>query len=219
MSISDNLKKIKSELGEGVTLVAVSKYSTNEEIQQAYDAGHRDFGENKAQDLEAKKEVLPNDIRWHFIGHLQRNKAKYIADFIYLVHAVDSFKLLKELNKRAAKTHRLLPCLVQMHIAKEDTKFGMDESEIEDLLTDPKVAELQNVEIVGLMGMATNTDDTSKVNEEFATLKNLFEALKERDLPNNVRMEQLSMGMSQDYKEALANGSTMVRIGSAVFKN
>ncbi len=219
MSISDNLKKIKSELGEGVALVAVSKYSTNEEIQEAYDAGQRDFGENKAQDLEAKKEVLPNDIRWHFIGHLQRNKAKYIADFIHLVHAVDSFKLLKELNKRAAKTHRLLPCLVQMHIATEDTKFGMDQSEIENLLADPKVAELQNVEIVGLMGMATNTDDTSKVNEEFATLKNLFDTLKEKDLPKNVRMEQLSMGMSQDYKLGVDNGSTMVRIGTAVFKN
>ncbi|NEN24982.1 YggS family pyridoxal phosphate-dependent enzyme [Cryomorpha ignava] len=219
MSISENLKHIKSQLGEGVTLVAVSKYSTNEEIQEAYDAGHRDFGENKAQDLEVKKDKLPNDIRWHFIGHLQRNKAKYITDFIHLVHAVDSFKLLREINKQAKKSNRTIPCLLQMHIAAEDTKFGMDESEIENLIADPKLTELQNVKVVGLMGMATNTDDSAKVNSEFKQLKNLFEKLKAATLPGNVNMEKLSMGMSQDYEIALENGSTMVRVGTAVFKS
>ncbi len=219
MSISENLKHIKSQLGEGVTLVAVSKYSTNEEIQEAYDAGYRDFGENKAQDLEVKKDKLPNDIRWHFIGHLQRNKAKYITDFIHLVHAVDSFKLLREINKQAKKSNRTIPCLLQMHIAAEDTKFGMDESEIENLIADPKLTELQNVKVVGLMGMATNTDDSAKVNSEFKQLKNLFEKLKAATLPGNVNMEKLSMGMSQDYEIALENGSTMVRVGTAVFKS
>lgn len=219
MSISNNLKHIKSQLGENVTLVAVSKYSTIEEIQEAYDAGHRDFGENKAQDLEEKKEKLPKDIRWHFIGHLQRNKAKYITDFIYLVHAIDSFKLLREINKQAAKTNRVVPCLIQMHIADEETKFGMDAGDIEKLISDPKLSEMQHVEVVGLMGMATNTDDSTKVNSEFKQLKDLFEKLKADSLPGNVRMETLSMGMSQDYEIALANGSTMVRIGSAVFKS
>ena len=219
MSISDNLKHIKSQLGEGVKLVAVSKYSTIEEIQEAYDAGHRDFGENKAQDLEEKKDKLPNDIRWHFIGHLQRNKAKYITDFIHLIHAIDSLKLLQEINKQAEKSNRVVPCLLQMHIAAEDTKFGMDESEIKNLIADPKLTELHNVKVVGLMGMATNTEDSGKVNSEFKNLKDLFEKLKGGALPGNVKMETLSMGMSQDYEMALANGSTMVRIGTAVFKS
>lgn len=219
MSISDNLKSIKSHLGEHVTLVAVSKYSTIAEIQEAYDAGHRDFGENKAQDLEVKKDSLPKDIRWHFIGHLQRNKAKYITDFIHLIHAVDSLKLLKEINKQALKANRVVKCLLQMHIAAEDTKFGMDENEIRALLADSELSELENISITGLMGMATNTEDSTKVNAEFKQLKNLFDSLKSGALPGNVHMETLSMGMSQDYEIALANGSTMVRIGSAVFKS
>ena len=219
MSISENLKHIKSQLGEGVTLVAVSKYSSIEEIKEAYADGHRDFGENKAQDLEVKKEALPDDIRWHFIGHLQRNKAKYICDFIHLIHAVDSFKLLKEINKQAKKTNRVVPCLIQMHIASEDTKFGMDEFEIKELIKDERLAGLENIKIVGLMGMATNTSDSTKVSEEFQTLKTLFDNFKEATLPANVAMETLSMGMSQDFEIALENGSTMVRIGSAVFKS
>jgi len=219
MSISDNLQHIKSQLDRDVTLVVVSKYSTIEEVQEAYDAGHRDFGENKAQDLEVKKDALPRDIRWHFIGHLQRNKAKYITDFIHLIHAVDSFKLLLEVNKQAEKANRVVLCLLQMHIAAEDTKFGMDENEIRELIANPKLAELKHVKITGLMGMATNTEDSTKVSSEFRQLKNLFESLKTETLPGNVRMETLSMGMSQDYKLALANGTTMVRIGSAVFKS
>lgn len=219
MSISGNLKKVKAKLGTAVTLVAVSKYSTIEDIKEAYDAGHRDFGENKAQDLQAKRDELPDDIRWHFIGHLQRNKAKYITDFVHLIHGVDSLKLLREINKQAKKTDRTIPCLLQMHIAAEDTKFGMDQNEITDLIDNPQLAELKNIEVVGLMGMATNTDDSERVDSEFKLLKDLFDKLGLIDLPANVRMETLSMGMSQDYEIALANGSTMVRIGSAVFKS
>ncbi len=219
MSISENLKHIKSQLGDGVTLVAVSKYSTIEQIKEAYAEGQRDFGENKAQDLEAKKDALPDDIRWHFIGHLQRNKAKYICDFIHLIHAVDSFKLLREINKQAVKANRVVPCLIQMHIASEDTKFGMDESEIEELIKDERLGNLSNIKVVGLMGMATNTSDSTKVSKEFQTLKTLFDKFKTAALPANVLMETLSMGMSQDFEIALANGSTMVRIGSAVFKS
>lgn len=218
MGIAQNIENIKKEIGTEVTLVAVSKYSENAAVREAYDAGQRDFGENKAQDLEAKHKDLPNDIRWHFIGHLQRNKVKYIADYVHLMHSVDSWKLLREINKQAAKTDRLIPCLLQVFIAREESKFGLDEVEVKELLAKPELAKLDNVEIIGLMGMATNTDNTETVKKEFQSLKNLFEELKSSDLPANVRMERLSMGMSQDFKIAISAGSNMVRIGSAVFK-
>lgn len=218
MGIAQNIENIKREIGAEVTLVAVSKYSENAAVREAYDAGQRDFGENKAQDLDAKHKELPNDIQWHFIGHLQRNKVKYIADYVHLIHSVDSWKLLREINKQAAKTDRLIPCLLQVFIAREESKFGLDEAEVKEILAKPELVELDNVEIIGLMGMATNTDNMETVKKEFESLKNLFEELKGSNLPANVRMERLSMGMSQDYKIAISAGSNMVRIGSAVFK-
>ncbi|MFN2430880.1 MAG: YggS family pyridoxal phosphate-dependent enzyme, partial [Cryomorphaceae bacterium] len=174
MSIAENLKKIKSKLGDKVTLVAVSKYSTDEEVMEAYEAGHRDFGENKAQDLKRRADELPKDIRWHFIGHLQRNKVKYIADFIHMIHAVDSLKLLKEINKRAKNAGRKIPCLLQMHIASEESKFGLDRDEILEMVRDSALTEFENVEITGLMGMATNTENTETIRKEFIVLKGLF---------------------------------------------
>jgi len=218
MSIADNLERIKAELGAEVTLVAVSKYSSDEEVQEAYDAGHRDFGENKAQDVAARKERFPEDVRWHFIGHLQRNKVKYIAPFIHTIHSVDSLRLLKEINKRAKNENRVIPCLLQMHIAKESSKFGLDRDELNEILSNEQVREFQNVAIHGLMGMATNTDKEAVVKSEFEELKGLFDNLKEKDHPL-LEVDTLSMGMSQDYKIAIECGTDMVRIGSAVFKS
>jgi pyridoxal phosphate enzyme (YggS family) len=218
MSVKDNIAAIKNRIGDEVRLVAVSKYTTNDKIHEAYEAGQRDFGENKAQDLVAKKDDFPSDMRWHFIGHLQRNKVKYIADFIHLIHAVDSLKLLKEINKQAAKSERVIPCLLQMHIAEEDTKFGLSREEILEIISSEQLAALENVEVVGLMGMATNTDDEGRVRREFKVLRSLFEEIKANMETRNVRMEELSMGMSQDYHLAVQEGTTMVRIGTAVFK-
>jgi len=218
MSIADNLERIKSELGPEVTLVAVSKYSSDEEVQEAYNAGHRDFGENKAQDVAARKENFPDDVRWHFIGHLQRNKVKYIAPFVHMIHSVDSLRLLREINKRAKNENRIIPCLLQMHIAKEESKFGLDRDELNEILTDDQVKEFENVKIRGLMGMATNTENESAVRREFEELKELFNELKDNDHPL-LEVDTLSMGMSQDYKIALECGTNMVRIGSAVFKS
>lgn len=219
MSIAENLKRIKAELGEDVLLVAVSKYSPDAAVEEAYAAGHRDFGENKAQDLKERYEKMPKDIRWHFIGHMQRNKVKYIAPFIQLIHSVDSMRLLEEIDKQAAKHDRVIPCLLQMHIAKEETKFGLDESELFEMLESDELATLQHVKIVGLMAMATNTEQTDVVEQEFKGLTEIFNKLKPSKLPQNVSMETLSMGMSGDYKIAIACGSNMVRIGSAVFSN
>jgi len=218
MSIADNLERIKSELGPEVRLVAVSKYSTDEEVQEAYDAGHRDFGENKAQDVATRKDNFPDDVRWHFIGHLQRNKVKYIAPFVHMIHSVDSLRLLREINKRAKNENRVIPCLLQMHIAKEESKFGLDRDELNEILTDNQVKEFENVKIRGLMGMATNTENESVVRGEFDDLKELFNELKEKEHPL-IQADTLSMGMSQDYKIALECGTNMVRIGSAVFKS
>jgi len=218
MSIADNLERIKSELGPDVVLVAVSKYSSDEEVQEAYNAGHRDFGENKAQDVAARKENFPDDVRWHFIGHLQRNKVKYIAPFVHMIHSVDSLRLLREINKRAKNENRIIPCLLQMHIAKEESKFGLDRDELNEILTDDQVKEFENVKIRGLMGMATNTENESAVRREFEELKELFNELKDNDHPL-LEVDTLSMGMSQDYKIALECGTNMVRIGSAVFKS
>ena len=218
MSVAENIASIERDIGKKICLVAVSKYTINEKIREAYNYGQRDFGENKAQDLVAKKEELPADIRWHFIGHLQRNKVKYIADFVHLIHAVDSLKLLREINKQASKLNRRISCLLQMHIAEEDTKFGLSREEILKVVSSEELHEMQNVEVSGLMGMATNTEDEIQVKKEFKTLRDLFEEIQNTYQTHNVKMAELSMGMSQDYRIAIQEGSTMVRIGSAVFK-
>ncbi|MBL7473416.1 YggS family pyridoxal phosphate-dependent enzyme [Robertkochia sediminum] len=216
--IEENLKKIKAALPEHVTLVAVSKTKPNEDIMEAYESGHRDFGENKVQEMTQKHEDLPKDIRWHMIGHLQRNKVKYMAPFVHLVHGVDSLRLLKEINKQAKKHDRVIDCLLQMHIAKESTKFGLDDEELEALLTSEEFRLMENVKIKGLMGMATFTENHNVITEEFTYLKSRFDALKERpEQWPQLDMEILSMGMSGDYDLAISCGSTMVRIGSSIF--
>jgi pyridoxal phosphate enzyme (YggS family) len=213
MSIKDNLDKIKSELPLGVTLVAVSKTKPNKDIMQAYDAGQRVFGENKVQEMVQKWQDLPKDIEWHMIGHLQRNKVKYMAEFVSLIHGVDSPRLLKEINKQAKKHDRVIPCLLQIHIAEEDTKFGLDKNELDQLINSEEFKTMENIKIVGLMGMATFTDDKKQVSKEFALLKSLFDDLK-TELPD---IGILSMGMSGDYRLAIKEGSNMVRIGSSIF--
>ena len=209
--ISDNLKSILSKLPKSVTLVAVSKTKPNAAIMEAYDAGHRVFGENKVQDMVAKSEELPSDIQWHMIGHLQTNKVKYIAPFVSLIHGVDSLKLIKEIDKRAAQNNRIIDCLLQIHIAEEETKFGLSDIEATQVLAYAK--HLKNVRIKGLMGMATNTRDESIVRNEFAGLKELF--LKFQSVSKDFQI--ISMGMSANYEIAIEQGSTMVRVGSAVF--
>lgn len=213
MSIQENLAEIKADLPEGVTLVAVSKTKPNEAILEAYEAGQRVFGENKVQDMVQKWEAMPKDIEWHMIGHLQRNKVKYMAEFVSLIHGVDSLKLLKEIDKQAQKHNRVIPCLLQMHIAEEDTKFGLDEDDLNALLASSEFKQMKHVKIMGLMGMATFTDNENQVRKEFARLKSLFENLK-LQLPE---ISILSMGMSGDYGIAITEGSTMVRIGSSIF--
>lgn len=214
--VSNQLKEIKESLPEDCTLVAVSKTKPNALIEEAYQSGHLDFGENKVQELVHKAEELPKDIRWHMIGHLQRNKVKYIASFVHLIHGVDSLKLLKEINKQGRKADRIVNCLLQMHIAEEDTKFGLDRKELLEILEGDELKEMTHIKIVGLMGMATNTDDEEQVKKEFKGLKSLFEELKDAD-HTNVEVSTLSMGMSGDYQLALHEGSNMVRIGSAIF--
>lgn len=193
------------------TLVAVSKTKPAADIQILYDLGQRDFGENYVQELTEKEAILPKDIRWHFIGHLQSNKVKYIAPFVHLIHGVDSFKLLKEIDKQAAKCNRKINCLLQVHIAQEETKFGLDEQELSEVVA--ALDTLQHVQVKGLMGMASFSNDTSKLREEFRTLKSLFDRYKNTQQPWSV----LSMGMSSDYTIAIEEGSTLVRIGSLLF--
>ncbi|MCU0356744.1 MAG: YggS family pyridoxal phosphate-dependent enzyme [Cyclobacteriaceae bacterium] len=217
MNIKNNIDHYRSELGDGCTLIAVSKTHPPEIILQAYEAGQRDFGENKVQELVGKYESLPNDIRWHMIGHLQSNKVKYIVPFVHLIHSVDSEKLLLEINKQAAKINRVVSCLLQVHIAREETKFGFSESEVTALLKSPVITQANHIQINGLMGMATNTEDHNQVKNEFRSLHTLWEQLKSSSLPEHVRMRELSMGMSSDYRLAIEEGSTMVRIGSAIF--
>ncbi|WP_322970714.1 YggS family pyridoxal phosphate-dependent enzyme [Faecalibacter sp. LW9] len=212
MSIQDNLKQIQSTIPSPVTLVAVSKTKPVEDLQQAYDAGIRDFGENKIQEMCDKYEILPKDIRWHMIGHVQTNKVKYMAPFVHLIHGVDSLKLLKEINKQAEKNNRVIDVLLQVFIADEETKFGLDATELEHILTD-EIQNLLHVKVVGLMGMATFTEDNNQIREEFKTLKNLFD-LHQKTHPD---LKILSMGMSGDYAIAIEEGSTMVRIGSSIF--
>ena len=209
--ITDNLKSILSKLPESVTLVAVSKTKPNSAIMEAYTAGQRAFGENKVQDMVAKYEELPSDIQWHMIGHLQTNKVKFIAPFVSLIHGVDSLKLIKEIDKRAAQNNRIIDCLLQIHIAEEETKFGLSDIEATQVLENAK--HLKNIRIKGLMGMATNTRDEYIVRNEFAGLKELF--LKFQSVTEHLQI--ISMGMSTDYEIAVEQGSTMVRVGSAIF--
>ncbi len=216
MSITENLKKIKDSLPDNITLVAVSKTKPIEDILEAYHVGQRVFGENKIQEMTEKQEVLPKDIEWHMIGHVQRNKVKYMASYVSLIHGVDSLKLLKEIDKQAKKYRRIIPCLLQVYIATEETKFGLAQDELLQLIHSEEFKSLQNIKIVGLMGMASFTTDTQKIQKEFQSLKNIFNYVKPYQLPN-CHFEKLSMGMSGDYPIAIECGSTMVRIGSSIF--
>ncbi|MDM1299241.1 YggS family pyridoxal phosphate-dependent enzyme [Empedobacter falsenii] len=212
MSIQENLKTIEATIPAHVTLVAVSKTKPVEDLQEAYAAGMRDFGENKIQEMCDKYEVLPKDIRWHMIGHVQTNKVKYMAPFVHLIHGVDSLKLLKEIHKQAEKNNRVIDVLLQQFIADEETKFGLDEEEIQQIMQE-EIQHLPNVRVVGLMGMATFTEDENQIREEFRSLKSNFDSLKN----NFENLTILSMGMSGDYQIAIEEGSTMVRIGSSIF--
>ncbi len=215
-SIADNLAQIEQGLRKGTRLVAVTKTKPTSLLTEAYQAGARLFGENKVQEMVAKYEELPKDIEWHMIGHLQTNKVKYMAPFVSLVHSVDSFKLLKEIHKEAKKSGRVIDCLLQIYIAREETKFGLSEEEALEIITSAELAALTNVRIVGLMGMASNTDDRNVVRAEFRGLKNTFESFKSHENAQ-VTMRELSMGMSGDYLIAQEEGSTLVRVGSAIF--
>jgi hypothetical protein len=213
MSVSQNIQQIKKQLPLNCTLVAVSKTKPIELILEAYNAGHRDFGENYVQELVSKHTTLPADIRWHFIGHLQTNKVKYIIPFVYLIHGVDSKKLLAEINKQAGKINRIVNVLLQVYIAKEETKFGLNEQEVSDIINEYLQKKYVNIQIVGFMGMASNTNNVEQIKKEFGYLAKLFNGYKEQI--NNFTI--LSIGMSNDYLLAIEAGSNMVRIGSAIF--
>lgn len=212
-NIADNLQHIKTTLPKNITLVAVSKTKPISDIMHAYDAGQRIFGENKIQEMAQKWQTMPKDIEWHMIGHVQTNKVKYMAAFVHLIHAVDSLKLLKEINKQAKKHDRVIQCLLQVKIAKEESKFGLSEQSILELLASEEVQSLTNINITGLMGMATFTDDQQLVSEEFKKIQTLFDQLQQK----YNTLDVLSIGMSGDYELALKHGSTMVRIGSSIF--
>lgn len=212
-NIKENINKIKSNIPKNVTLVAVSKTYPNSAILEAYEAGQKFFGENKVQELVAKYETLPKDIEWHMIGHLQTNKVKYIAPFVHLIHGIDSLKLLTEVNKRAQSNQRNINVLLQIHIAKEETKFGFSEEEVISLFQSNELTKLTNIAVVGLMGMATNTPNKEQIRNEFKGLKSLFQKLSTL----NSKLTILSMGMSSDYKIAIEEGSTMIRVGSSIF--
>lgn len=211
----NELTKLSSEYK--ATLVAVSKTKPNSEILQVYSEGQRVFGENKVQELVTKFEELPKDIEWHMIGHLQRNKVKYIAPFVAMIHAVDSLRLAKEINKQAKQNNRVIPVLLQLHIADESSKFGFEFNDLESLLSQNELQSLDSIEIHGLMGMATFTDNTNQVKQEFQSLKRYFDTLKSNYFNDNKAFKEISMGMSGDYKIALEEGSTMIRVGSAIF--
>ena len=216
MQIKENLQNILAAIPENVNLIAVSKTKPVPDIMEAYNAGQRIFGENKIQEMAEKHTLLPKDIQWHMIGHLQRNKVKFMAGFVSLIHGVDSFKTLVEINKQALKHNRTINCLLQLKIAKEDTKFGMSFEEVENILESDEFSNLKNINIQGFMGMASFTDDENMIRKEFQTLKQYFETSKKYDAPN-FSPNTLSMGMSGDYKIAIKEGSTMIRIGSAIF--
>lgn len=218
MSITTNIEEIRQELAPlGVALVAISKTKPNEDILEAYNAGQRIFGENMVQELVDKHESLPKDIEWHLVGHLQTNKVKYIAPFVSLIHSVDSFKLLKEINKHAAKNNRIIDCLLQVFIAEEETKYGFDHAELIEMFQEQEFDQLKNVRIRGLMGIATNTDKEKEIKEEFYELKMLFDGVKVSYYRKEDTFDILSMGMSSDYKLAIERGSNMVRLGSTIF--
>ncbi|CAM2925172.1 hypothetical protein SAMN05444143_107117 [Flavobacterium succinicans] len=216
MPIAENLLKIKESLPEQVTLVAVSKTKPVSDLMQAYNAGQRIFGENKIQEMVDKWEQMPKNIAWHMIGHVQTNKVKYMAPFVSLIHGVDSLKLLVEINKQALKNNRIIDCLLQIYIAEEESKFGLDEQELQQLLSSPTFTQMKNIKIVGLMGMATFTNDQNQIKKEFTHLKSMFDNIQKLET-TNCQLSTISMGMSGDYSLAIECGSTMVRIGSSIF--
>ncbi len=216
MSIAENLHHIKSALPRHVTLIAVTKTHPVDKLMEVYTAGHKIFGENKVQEMCEKAELLPKDIEWHLIGHLQSNKVKYIAPFVAMIHSVDSLKLLQEINKQAQKNNRVIPCLLQIYIAKEDTKFGLSFEEAKELIASEAFQQLQNIKILGLMGMASNTDDQTVIKNEFRSLKTFFDE-QQKNHSANFELSILSMGMSSDYALAIECGSTMIRVGSSIF--
>lgn len=215
--IQENLNIVRATIPSDVTLIAVSKTKPVSDLQEAYEAGQRIFGENKALEMRDKHQSLPDDIQWHFIGHLQTNKIKYIAPFVTLIHSIDSLSLLEAVNKEALKNNRIIDCLIQFHIAQEDTKFGMDLEEAKALLKSEDYKNMNNIRVVGVMGMATFTDDAAQVRNEFETLKNIFDNLKENCFKNIDYFKEISMGMSDDYPIAIEEGATMVRVGSKIF--
>lgn len=216
-SIQHNIREVQKFIPSHVLLVAVSKTKPVHDVMQAYTIGIRDFGENKVQELFAKYESMPKDIRWHFIGHLQTNKIKYIAPFVHMIHGVDSLKLLQAINKEAQKCNRIIPCLLQFFIAQEETKFGLSLNEAHAILADNEFRNLQNIQIHGVMGMASYVDDSRQISQEFANLKSIFIELKQAYFVNVPYFTHISMGMSQDYVLAIEQGSTIVRIGSTIF--
>ena len=216
MPIKENLLKIKSSLPEHVTLVAVSKTKPVADLMEAYNVGQRIFGENKIQEMTEKWEQMPKDIQWHMIGHIQTNKVKFMAPYVNLIHGVDSLKLLEEINKQALKNNRIIDCLLQIHIAEEETKFGLNEDELKELLVSESFINLNNIKVIGLMGMATFTENQNQIKKEFEHLKSIFDKLELQNT-KNCELNTLSMGMSGDYKLAIVCGSTMVRIGSSIF--
>lgn len=215
--VKENLEKIRKTVPEGVVLVAVSKTKPIEDIQEAYDAGQRVFGENHALEMRDKHEVLPKDIDWHFIGHLQTNKIKYIVQYVRLIHSIDTFNLLQAVNKEAVKHDRVVDCLLQFHIAEEETKFGLDIDEANEILQSGEYKSMKNVRICGVMGMATNTDNMTQVRKEFHHLKEIFNTLKTKYFADCEWFKEISMGMSHDYPIAIEEGSTMIRVGSKIF--
>ena len=217
MSIAENLKQVLAELPQGVRLVAVSKFHPNEAIEEAYRTGQRIFGESKVQEMTAKYESLPKDIEWHFIGHLQTNKIKYIVPYVALIHGIDSYKLLVEVNKQAEKAGKVVNCLLQLHIAEEETKFGFSFEECRDMLAEGEWKTLSNIQLCGLMGMATNTDDNEQIEKEFCSLSSFFKEVKDSWFADTEAFRELSMGMSHDYHQAIAAGSTLIRVGSKIF--
>ena len=215
--IAENLNSVRATLREGVELVAVSKYHPVEELREAYDAGQRLFGESHVQEMVAKHEVLPQDVRWHFIGHLQTNKVKYMASFVSLIHSVDSLKLLREIDKQARKAERVVDVLLQLHVAAEETKFGFSADELLAMLDAGEWKAMEGVRIVGLMAMATNTDDEGQIGREFGAVRDLFDVVKGRFFAEEPSFREISMGMSGDYLIAQEHGSTLVRVGSMIF--
>jgi len=217
MNIENKISEIKQSIPTSIKLVAVSKTKPNEDIMAAYNVGHKIFGENKIQDLVGKYEALPKDIEWHFIGHPQSNKVKFIAPFVHLIHGVDSLKLLKVINKEGQKNSRVVNCLLQFHIAEESTKFGLSLDEAKDILLSDDFRSLKNIAIAGVMGMATYTDNIGQIKKEFSTLKNIFNLLKNEYFSDSKIFKEISMGMSGDYLAAIEEGSTMIRVGSKIF--